>query len=101
MTDDDREMLHKRLVHLGDLIGDGEHHEKGGGWISREYKKTLYSLYPEMRPKKDFSNRDNAVSKWCEVNKCRVCGGELRQTRKGSLRVICKECNTKFQLSKI
>ena len=101
MTDDEREMLNKRLVHLGDLIGDGEHHEKGGGWISREYKKTLYSLYPEMRPKKDFSNRDNAVSKWCEVNKCRVCGGELRQTRKGSLRVICKECNTKFQLSKL
>lgn len=100
MTTEERNTLHQRLVHLGDLMGDGLHYEKGGKRISREYAKTLYALYPNLRPKRDFSNRDKIVSKWCEANRCCLCGGELKQTRKGSLRVICKECNRKFQLSR-
>lgn len=98
MTDEERDRLHRRLERLGDMMGNEEHHEEGGEWIEKEYKMTFYTLYPEMRPKKDFSTRDNAISKWCESNRCRRCGGELKQTKKGSLRVVCKNCKTKYQL---
>lgn len=96
----DRDFLHGQLVKLGDMIGDGLHLEPGGSWINREYRKTLKALYPEMFPKKDFSHRDKSVSSWCDTHKCSQCGGQLKQTKSGALRVICKECNSKFQLSK-
>lgn len=31
--------LYGQLVKLGDMMGDGLHHEPGGKWISRDYKK--------------------------------------------------------------
>lgn len=96
----DREFLSNQLIKLGDMIGDGLHHEADGEWISREYSRICRILYPDMFPKKDFTQRNNAVAKWCENHKCLRCEGELKQTKSGSLRVVCKSCNTKFQLSK-
>jgi hypothetical protein len=46
---DERARLHKDLVKLGDMIADGEHLEKGGKWISREYRKISKILYPEIK----------------------------------------------------
>lgn len=96
----DREFLSNQLIKLGDMMGDGLHHEPDGKWISQEYRRICRILYPEMFPKKDFTQRNQAVAKWCESHKCSRCGGELKQTKSGSLRVICKDCNSKFQLSK-
>jgi hypothetical protein len=31
------------------MIADGEHLEKGGKWISREYRKISKILYPEIK----------------------------------------------------
>lgn len=46
---EERARLHKDLVKLGDMIADGEHLEKGGKWISREYRKISKILYPEIK----------------------------------------------------
>lgn len=96
----DRDFLHRQLVKLGDMMGDGLHHEPGGGWISREYNKISRILFPEMFPKKDYSKRNEAVKKWCSLHRCSKCNGVLKQTKSGSLRVICQDCGCKFQLSK-
>lgn len=98
---EENERLHEQLVKLGDMMGDGLHHEPGGAWISREYTKICRILYPEMFPKKDFTKRNKAVSAWCETHKCQMCKGELKQTKSGSLRVKCKDCGAKYQLSKL
>lgn len=89
----DNDYLHRQLIKLGDMMGDGLHLEPGGAWINREYRKTLKALHPEMFPKKDFSHRDKSVAIWCAGHLCSRCGGQLRQTRSGALRVICKSCN--------
>lgn len=101
----EREMLQRRFEHLGELMGDGEHLEKGGAWISREYRKIAHLLYPEMmgkravlRVKRDTTARDNAVAAWCKKHQCKKCGGELLQSRKGAFRVVCQSCNVKYQL---
>ncbi|MDH6308024.1 hypothetical protein M2451_002543 [Dysgonomonas sp. PFB1-18] len=96
----DRDFLHDQLIKLGDMMGDGLHHEPGGRWISREYNKICRILYPDMMPKKDFTKRNKAVEKWCSLHQCSQCNGKLRQTRSGSMRVICLDCGTKYQLSK-
>lgn len=96
----DRDFLHSQLVKLGDMMGDGLHHEPGGGWISREYNKICRILFPDMIPKKDYSKKNEAVRKWCNSHQCSQCKGVLKQTRSGSLRVVCQDCGAKFQLSK-
>ena len=98
MDKQDREFLINQLIKLGDMMGDGLHYEPDGAWISREYRKIFKKLYPEMFPKKDLSKRNKSVDKWCLSHKCQLCGGDLKQTKKGSLRVICLKCNQKFQL---
>lgn len=35
----DRDILHQRLICLGDMMGDGLHLERDGRWIAREYKR--------------------------------------------------------------
>lgn len=96
----DKDFLLRQLVKLGDMMGDGLHYEADGKWISREYNRICRILYPEMFPKKDFTQRNNAVAQWCVEHRCHQCDGELKQTKSGSLRVVCKSCNAKFQLSK-
>lgn len=92
--------LHSQLIKLGDMMGDGLHLEPGGGWISREYKKILRQLEPELFHKRDYTTRNLSVQRFCDKHKCSVCSGTLEQTRSGSLRVICVTCKTKFQLKK-
>lgn len=94
----ERDLLQRRFEHLGELMGDGEHLEKGGGWISREYRRVAHQLYPELRVKRDTTARDNAVAEWCKTHQCKVCGGVLSQSRKGALRVVCHSCKAKYQL---
>lgn len=52
-----KDLLEDRLVHLGDMMGDGLHREPGGKWIEREYKKTLQAL-GLLEPVKRKNNSD-------------------------------------------
>lgn len=94
----DRDILYQQFIRLGDMMGDGLHLERDGRWIAREYKRISKILFPEMFPKRDTALRDTAISEWCKDNPCKNCGGKFKQTRKGSMRVVCTECGVKRQL---
>lgn len=79
------------------MMGDGLHLEKDGRWIAREYKRVLKALYPKMFPR-STTERDTAIAEWCKDNSCNECGGKFKQTRKGSMRVVCTKCGVKRQL---
>ena len=99
----DKDALHRQLIRLGDMMGDGEHHEKGGAWISREYKATLKALGILPKRKRNPANTEAIVKRMSErvaVFKCPKCGGDLKQTKKGSMRAACTACKAKFQLLK-
>jgi len=108
LSEEAKGRLHKDLVKLGDMMGDGLHLESDGKWISREYKKILKAL--GMLPKKKISPEEMAKrkSKSEAINKrmqerisqtpCGKCNGALKQTRIGSKRAICESCGGKWQL---
>lgn len=103
--------LYRQLIQLGDMMGDGQHLEPGGKWISRDYKKVakalgLLELTPEQKTAKKAINADRRaaidermVQRVREFS-CRKCGGEVKQTRKGSKRAQCTQCEAKWQLLK-
>lgn len=41
---EDNKKLHEQLIKLGDMMGDGLHHEDGGKWIEREYKNGIIKI---------------------------------------------------------
>lgn len=94
-----KDLLEDRLVHLGDMMGDGLHREPGGKWIEREYKKTLQAL-GLLEPVKRKNNSDKInefmANRLKEV-KC-TCGSELVQSRSGSFIGKCSKCGKKFIL---
>lgn len=98
MASKNTDYLHRQLVRLGDMMGDGLHHEPDGKWISKEYKKTLKAL--GIGPKrKCFTGENNkAMQERLETIKCQKCDGDLRQTRSGSLRAKCLNCGAKYQI---
>lgn len=97
----DKDGLHSQLVRLGDMMGDGQHLERGGGWITKDYKRVCKALGYTM-PSKPRVNRSEAINKAVAanlaVNPCSKCGGVLKQTRSGALRAVCTGCGSKFQL---
>lgn len=44
----DNERLHNQLIRLGDMLGDGLHHESDGAWIPGGYRRVSKALFPEM-----------------------------------------------------
>lgn len=110
MTEEQKKEEIKRLYHQLDVCGQilAEWDEdKEPTEYRREYKrivKQLAKLEPEnwnfpYFKKTDYSKRNEAVAKYCETHICNKCGGKCKQTRSGSLRIICLECGTKYQLS--
>ena len=100
---EDREFLSRQLIRLGDMIGDGLHHETDGKWISREYRRIAKALGYEMPTEKRANNNDAINEKMAERVKevsCRKCGGELKQSRSGSMQAKCTSCDAKFKLLK-
>lgn len=94
--------LHRDLIKLGDMMGDGLHHEPDGKWIEQEYRRTAKALgYDVTRPRKNNSEAINArmATRVTEV-RCQNCDGELKQTRKGSKRGRCVNCKALYQLLK-
>ncbi|WP_233979584.1 hypothetical protein [Pectobacterium versatile] len=102
----DRDFLHRQLVKLGDMIGDGLHYESDGKWIPKEYRRVAKALGYDMPATKNPHNEEMTIeinarmaARISEVS-CKACGGELKQVRSGSMRASCKKCGAKFQLMK-
>lgn len=95
--------LWNQFIRLGEMIGDGLHHEEP--WISREYKKLMLILNPDIREslklKKVERNKsvDTSIQKLVESKNC-SCGGKLIQSRSGSLILNCSVCKTRYKAKK-
>lgn len=92
--------LHNQLIKLGDMMGDGLHHEPDGKWIEREYRKVCKALgIIKNRPPRTDEINERMVQRVADFS-CGKCGGVLKQTRSGSKRAICQSCGAKWQLLK-
>ncbi|MEL4280718.1 MULTISPECIES: hypothetical protein [Shewanella] len=99
---DDTAYLHRQLIKLGDMMGDGLHHERDGKWIATEYKRTLKALglMPKSNVRKNNVMRiDVAMVQRVADVQCGKCGGALTQTKSGSKRAVCSNGH-KWQLLK-
>lgn len=94
--------LHSQLVKLGDMMGDGLHLEPGGKWIGRDYKKVAKALgYLTAQPRRNHGPENDAfMAKALEATKCPRCGGQLAQSRAGSLTAVCGGCGAKLRAGK-
>jgi len=100
LLDETNAQLHRDLIKLGDMIGDGLHREPGGQWINKEYRKVLKAL-GMLPPRQNNTARidEHMIKRISDVS-CGNCNGQLKQTRSGSKRAYCLGCNTKWQLLK-
>ena len=102
MKSQEEDILYERLVRLGDMMGDGLHHEPGGKWIEKEYEQILIEL-GIAKPKKRKSNVqkiNECMANRLKVAKC-LCGSELKQSRSGSFIGVCDKCGKQFILGKL
>ncbi len=102
MAKRENEFEWNQFCRLGEMIGDGMHHEEP--WISREYKRLQKILIPDTPEVKEFKrkarklrneNIDKQVKERLLTDKC-SCGSEMKQTRSGSKTVKCLSCNKKW-----
>lgn len=99
--DNNNEFLWNQFCRLGEMIGDGLHHEDP--WISKEYRRIGKILIPEAyKDERKEKNRliDNAVKLRLETDRCNVCKSEMKQVRSGSYVVKCIECGARFKYKK-
>ena len=95
--------LHSQLIKLGDMMGDGLHLEPDGKWISREYKKVLQALgmAPKTTRKNNGEEIDRKMAEALKGKKCPKCQSDkLKQTRKGSMRAKCEDCEGILQFKR-
>lgn len=89
-----------QFIKLGDMMGDGMHHEEP--WIAKEYNRLAKILVPEIKEvaqkrRAEKSERvDSQMQKLLLVKKCH-CGGSLKQSRKGSKIAYCSDCSARFK----
>jgi hypothetical protein len=83
----DNQHLWNQFIRLGDMMGDGLHHEPDGKWISKEYRKLAIILMPDYRKEERAAMRkvkaasiDVQMAKLIEQKKCN-CGGTLQQKK--------------------
>lgn len=94
------DFLHDQLVKLGDMIGDGLHHEPDGRWIAKEYARIARALgyAPPRSSNVQAINESMAIA--LSKTRCPNCGGALRQTRSGARRARCSGCEKLYQFKK-
>lgn len=96
----DKDYLHRQLIKLGDMMGDGLHLEPDGKWISQEYRRVAKALGYPVSPsrKSNVAGINEAMKEALKTAKCQ-CGGKLKQTRSGSYRAKCiaPNCTNKYQ----
>ncbi len=79
------------------MIGDGLADEPDGAWIKAEYRRVAKALGYTMPRRNNAAAINEGVRLYLERNNC-ACGGVLKQTRPGSMRVVCGACCKTFQL---
>lgn len=105
MDKEQQAALHRQLVRLGDMIGDGLADELGGRWIRQEYRRVMRALgheVPRRRrpPDPQMTEQINTrMSQRVAEVKCPVCQTlSLKQSRSGSMRANCQSCGRSIQL---
>lgn len=97
----DNAHLWNQFCKLGEMMGDGLHHEPDGRWIAKEYRQLAKILIPEMKEENSIRRKiknaatDTQIAKLLEDRKC-SCGGELKQKRSGAKVVYCQVCNCRY-----
>ena len=94
-----------QFCRLGEMIGDGLHNEPDGKWISKEYRRLMLLLNPDIKEslakqKKEKNERlDNQILKLIATGKCthNDCGGQLYQSRSGSKIMYCSKCQSRYK----
>ena len=103
--DQDNKHLWDRFCRLGEMMGDGLHHESDGKWIERDYKALSKILIPEIaevyntRRSEKGHRLNQQMSTLLQEKKC-SCGGQLRQSRSGSVIAYCMVCNSRYKAAK-
>lgn len=95
----------EQFARLGEMIGDGLHNEPDGKWISKEYKRLMLLLNPDIKQsladqRKAKNERiDNQILKLIATRKCtqKDCGGQLYQSRSGSKIMFCSKCKARYK----
>lgn len=99
LSDEARKRLGDQLIRLGDMMGDGLHHEPDGAWISREYKQVMKALYPGIFKRQRLIKNaaiDKNMAELAAAKKC-TCGGTLKQKRSGARRLKCVACPKEYK----
>lgn len=102
MMDDD--FNQRQFERLGEMIGDGLHHESDSKWILKEYNKLMKILIPEVKERIKEARKDRnkiidqQILKLLVDFKC-SCGGALKQKRSGSRVCYCNKCNLRYKAS--
>jgi hypothetical protein len=100
---EENKQLWDRFCRLGEMIGDGLHHEEP--WITKEYRHLRMILCPPSEEEKAFMREqrkiqsaliDKQMKDLLEKRKCE-CGGNLKQARSGSKVAYCEKCNTRYK----
>ena len=98
MNEDTKKHLGNQLIKLGDMMGDGLHHESDGKWIAKEYQRVSKALgYGPLRANNSAPINARMAQRVTEVA-CQNCGGTLKQTRSGSMKARCTSCKAGFTL---
>lgn len=98
----ENELEWNQFCRLGEMMGDGLHHEADGKWISKEYRRLSRLLIPEIKDrdkamrKAKADNIDKKIAKLIEIKRCEKDGGQLVQKRSGTKLVYCQTCNTRY-----
>lgn len=110
MTDEEKQKeirwLYHQLDRCGQMIAEDDEWGEARRDYNREYRriiKALARLEPEKWREFRFTQKpsekyDAKVAEFCQQHKCRKCGGQMKQSRRGSLRIVCQECGAKYQL---
>jgi len=92
-----------QFCRLGEMMGDGLHHEPDGRWIAREYKRLAKILIPDIREAETLNRKvknarvDEQMAEFLEDKSC-SCGGKLKQSRSGSKVLYCQTCSLRYKV---
>jgi len=101
--------LYRQLDKLGQMIAEDDEWGAARAEYNREYRRVINALrrlepkkwncYPAFR-QQTTEGRNEMVAKWLSGHRCPKCGGEFKQTRSGTFRIICLQCGQKGQLKR-
>ena len=91
----------RQFCKLGEMMGDGLHHEADGKWIVKEYKRLSKLLLPNLPNNDKIKRKQKAESidkqmQQILLKKFCSCGGILKQKRSGTKVAYCQTCNARY-----